>query len=101
MSDLTPYVADARLARPYNGPMPTSSAPTTVRLTYRGRSYEVVRAEGGVVKVFRCLKSGKVEVKGPVAFAVAQRAARGRARRPSNRSRTLRGAARKAARRRR
>jgi hypothetical protein len=77
--------------------MSTSSAPGITRLRYRGRSYEVVRGENGVVQVLLCSRSGKVEIKGPVAFAVAMRAGRGRARHPSNRSRTLRGVARKAA----
>ncbi len=60
------------------------------------RSFAVRRVWSGVVRVLRCSRNGKVEVKGPVAFAVAKRAGKGRARRPSNRSRTLRGAARKA-----
>lgn len=73
----------------------TSSAPSVVALRYRNRSYEVVRDEGGGVTVLRCTRAGKVEVRGAVAFAVAARALQRRARRPSNRSRTLRGAARK------
>ena len=81
--------------------MTTTSAPGITRLRYRGRSYEVVRGEDGVSRVLRCTRSGKVEVKGVIAFAVAQRAGRGRARRPSNRSRTLKGAASKAKRKRR